>query len=315
MRKSTLSMPLLILSLILIYCSINSASAAQLPEKLLNMPIHLIDGKTVRLADYQGIKPVYLKFWATWCQPCRKEMPHFEHVQQTLGKDMAVIGINLGVNDNLQSVQELIKEFNLTMPTAVDRNGDLAQAFRLLGTPYHLLFDKNMNLIFRGNAVDESLDNKLQLAAKTQPIDLLDAQLLEEQSENVKINLQDDKLHVLFFSATWCDWYLKDSRPQVSKNCIHAQKIVNQLADEFSQVQWHGLISRLWTGEKDLQEYQKKYAISYPINIDYSNRLFHEYGINHLPTMVIIQQGKVLMKTTEFKDLKAIKSKLALQAK
>ena len=97
--------------------------AASLPDELLNLPIHLISGEQTSLAEYKGKKPVYLKFWATWCKPCIKEMPHFEHVQNEYGESIEVIAINLAVIDDLNAVKETIKEFGLTMPMAMDKSG------------------------------------------------------------------------------------------------------------------------------------------------------------------------------------------------
>jgi thiol-disulfide isomerase/thioredoxin len=161
-----------------------SLHANNLPNKLLNMPIQLISGEHVSLAQYKNKKPVYLKFWATWCQPCLKEMPHFKHVQDKYGESIEVIGVNLGINDDLTAVKKIIKEFGLTMPVAMDENGDLAQAFRMVGTPYHLLFDRNMNLVHQGHEANESLDNKLALVSKTKPVDLLNISLLSENESN-----------------------------------------------------------------------------------------------------------------------------------
>lgn len=93
-----------------------SAYAGNVPDALLKLPIHFIDGTQTTLADFQGKKPVYLKMWATWCQPCREQMPHFEQVQQEYGNDIEVIALNLGLNDDLDSVKATIKEFGLTMP-------------------------------------------------------------------------------------------------------------------------------------------------------------------------------------------------------
>ena len=69
-----------------------SALSTNLPDKLLNSPLHLISGETITLAQHRGNRPVYLKFWATWCQPCRKEMPHFEHIQKQYGDSIEIIG-------------------------------------------------------------------------------------------------------------------------------------------------------------------------------------------------------------------------------
>jgi thiol-disulfide isomerase/thioredoxin len=281
-------------------------NSTNLPEKLLNIPINLISGETTSLSEYEGKKAVYIKFWATWCQPCLKEMPHFEHVKNEYGDYVEVIGINIGINDDIKAIEATIKEFGLTMPMAIDKSGDLAQAFRFIGTPYHLLFDRNLNLIHRGHKANESLDNKIALISQSKSVDLLNIDSLSENEPNLKIDLNDDKIHALFFTATWCDWYLKESRPQSSKNCISGQNNVNTLSATYPDIIWNGIVSRLWTGNKDLSDYKKKYSINHSIDIDMSNSLFHQYSVNDLPTLLLIKNNKVILKVTNFSDSKEL---------
>ncbi len=280
------------------------------PNELLDLPIPLISKPDTSLAQFMGKKPVYLKFWASWCQPCRKEMPHFQRIKEQYGDSIEVIGINLGMNDDIGAVKSTMAEFGLTMPTAIDQNGDLAQAFRLTGTPYHLLFDSNMKLVHRGHQASEILDNKLGLLSQTKPVELLGINALQETEEDVDINTADGKLHALFFTATWCDWYLKDSRPAVSKNCTQAQRAVNSLYRDYPKIGWHGVISRLWTGEKDLIAYQRKYDIALPVKIDKSNRLFHKHTVKTLPTLILLKDNQVVARLTDFNNMSEIRSVL-----
>src|SRR5205809_697450 len=60
-----------------------------------------IDGQSIDLGALYGKQAVYLKFWATWCGPCRAQMPHFEHIYETADSGLAVVGINVGFNDSL----------------------------------------------------------------------------------------------------------------------------------------------------------------------------------------------------------------------
>jgi thiol-disulfide isomerase/thioredoxin len=288
-----------------------SANASNIPDELLNMPIQLLSGKTVTLKEYEGKRPVYLKFWATWCQPCRKQMPHFEHITQQYGDDLVVIAINLGINDDLAAVQQTQKEFNLTMPMAIDIDGDLAKAFKLLGTPYHLLFDKQMNLVHIGHKADSTLDNKIALISRNEAVDLLADGAITETASSIDLSLDDGNSHALYFSSTWCDWYFSDSRPDMSKECVNAQKLVNELSGKFDKFTWQGIISRLWTGEAELKDYVKKYQITHPVSIDENNSLFHQFAINKLPTLVVVKNGKVLLKTSKFSDSEVLNKKLS----
>jgi len=283
--------------------------ASNIPQKLLDTPITLTTGEVVTLAQYQNKQPVYLKFWASWCQPCLKEMPHFEHVQKQYGNKIKVIGINLGLNDDLEAVKTVQKKFNLTMPQAFDKDGNLAQTFRLLATPYHLLFDKQMNLIHVGNKANAALDNKLGLISQQKSIDLLNPQAIAKTGRDIPIELNDGNIHGLFFTSVWCDWYLESSRPKVSQHCISYQKNINALYEQYPEVKWKGIFTRLWTGKKELEKYKIKYKIQHPLAIDFSNQLFYKFNIKDLGTLLFVKDGKILSKTSS-KSLADIKKQL-----
>lgn len=287
------------------------AQASNLSKQLLTIPITLTTGEVVTLAQYQGKKPVYLKFWATWCKPCMKQMPHFEQIRQQHGDNLAVIAINLGINDNLAAVQKVQQEFNLSMPVAIDNSGDLAQAFRLLGTPYHLLFDKNMNLVHIGHKADSLLDNKIALISANQQLDLLASNTMVESAVPLELDLDETKTQAFLFTATWCDWYLHDSRPTASQQCIAAQNSVNDLAQQFDNIAWQGILSRLWTGTAELANYTKKYQVKHPIAIDANNGMFHQYGVKELPSLVVVKNGDVIFKTSDFSEPTALAKKLS----
>ncbi|MDS8877070.1 TlpA disulfide reductase family protein, partial [Streptococcus pneumoniae] len=82
------------------------------------------NGDTVKLSDYRG-KKVILNFWATWCPPCRAEMPHMQefHENNTDG-DVVILAVNLTAQDNgEEAIRSFIDEFGLTFSIPMDETG------------------------------------------------------------------------------------------------------------------------------------------------------------------------------------------------
>jgi thiol-disulfide isomerase/thioredoxin len=88
------------------------------------------DGRQVALADFAG-RGVVLNFWASWCVPCREEMPYFERVARTGG--VALVGLAL-LDDDVAS-RAFINEIGISYPTGADPNSDIARSFQVIGLP------------------------------------------------------------------------------------------------------------------------------------------------------------------------------------
>ena len=65
-----------------------------------------VDGKSINLSDLYGKRPVYLKLWATYCIPCRVQMPGLRKISASYGNEMAVIAVNAGVFDDIGKVRQ-----------------------------------------------------------------------------------------------------------------------------------------------------------------------------------------------------------------
>lgn len=87
---------------------------------------------TVSLAQFRG-KPVVLNFWASWCVPCRKEMPAFQAVAERLDGQVAFVGVNH--KDGRSGALDLLDETGVRYPTGYDPKGSVAQSFGLFGMP------------------------------------------------------------------------------------------------------------------------------------------------------------------------------------
>jgi peroxiredoxin len=100
-----------------------------------------LDGKPLALANYQG-KVVLLNFWATWCTPCRGEIPQFVEFQNTLGSQgLQLIGISM--DDDAKPVHEFYQQFKMNYPVAIG-NANLAESYGgVLGLPVTFLIGRD----------------------------------------------------------------------------------------------------------------------------------------------------------------------------
>lgn len=100
-----------------------------------------LDGGTHRLADWKG-KVVLLNFWATWCAPCREEMPSLDALQKARGgDDFAVLTVASGRNTEA-AINRFFQESGVTdLPTLTDPQMALARAFGVMAMPVTILID------------------------------------------------------------------------------------------------------------------------------------------------------------------------------
>jgi cytochrome c biogenesis protein CcmG/thiol:disulfide interchange protein DsbE len=124
------------------------AGAPQPLAKLYDQPNRLLPGGTdafqQRLADLRGY-PVVVNKWASWCGPCREEMPWFQRLSARLGERIAFLGVNSEDSDSL--AKEFLREFPLPYPSYSDPDEEIAEAMKAtIGFPATAFYDSSGDL-------------------------------------------------------------------------------------------------------------------------------------------------------------------------
>lgn len=147
----------------------NKPSQPQMPEttapegtepanKAPDFHIQDMEGNLVSLSDFQG-KPVVLNFWASWCGPCKMEMPEFQRVWEEKGEDIHFLMVNLtdGTRETVDGVTDFIAKKGYSFPVYFDVNMEGSIAYGVSGVPVTYFIDAEGHLAAYGQgAMDEA---------------------------------------------------------------------------------------------------------------------------------------------------------------
>jgi len=100
-------------------------------------------GETIRLSDLRG-QAVLVNLWATWCPPCRAEMPAIEKIYNEYKDDgFVVLGVDMTYQDTLADVAPFVDEYGLTFPILLDTTGNVGTAYQLRSLPSSFFIDRD----------------------------------------------------------------------------------------------------------------------------------------------------------------------------
>ena len=125
-------------------------------------------GEDVKLADYEG-QVVLLNTWATWCEPCVRELPELARLHESLkDKGFTVIGLNTDVRSKLAAVRTMVVHHALPFPIWLDFDSKSQVAFKLRGYPTSFLIDRQGNI--RWKREGEIIKNDPELGAMLETV-------------------------------------------------------------------------------------------------------------------------------------------------
>jgi cytochrome c biogenesis protein CcmG/thiol:disulfide interchange protein DsbE len=157
---------ILTLGLIWIYISRIPAEATSASGKIaphtgfLAPEIALLDinGNEITLSELRG-HPVIVNFWATWCPPCRAEMPAMQRAKLDYEEEVIVLAVNSTNQDSLPAVKQFIDQFEISFPVLLDEQGIAANTYQIssLPTTYFIGKDGVINEVVIGGPMAEAL--------------------------------------------------------------------------------------------------------------------------------------------------------------
>jgi thiol-disulfide isomerase/thioredoxin len=119
----------------------------QAPQSAPALKLQDLDGKTHDLARLRG-KVVLVNFWATWCPPCRREMPSLERLSQALaGEPFAVLAVDVG--EGVETIESFTSQLDAvpTFPILLDTRAQTMQAWKIAGLPTTFVVDKKGRIV------------------------------------------------------------------------------------------------------------------------------------------------------------------------
>jgi thiol-disulfide isomerase/thioredoxin len=128
----------------------------------------MLDGRRVRAAEYKG-KVLVLDFWATYCPPCREEVPHLIALQKRYAaQGLNVVGLNVGGDEDRPKVPGFVQEFKISYPLGYPDDALSAVVFADTDAiPQTYVFDRNGRLVKRFVGYDSAAATALETAVQT----------------------------------------------------------------------------------------------------------------------------------------------------
>lgn len=126
----------------------------QIGDKAPDFVLTDASGKEYQLSGYKG-KGVFLNFWGTWCEPCKKEMPHMEKMAKEYKDQVEILAVNVGESEF--QVNTFAEQYGLTFPIPIDKSKEVQKAYNVNPLPVTFMISPEGKIvdIITGGLVEE----------------------------------------------------------------------------------------------------------------------------------------------------------------
>lgn len=270
-----------------------SATSAASPA---DFSVPLIGGGEFSLRDYRNKKPVLLKFWATWCRACLRQMPDYTALHEQYGERVQFLSVNVAINDPRDKVRAAVREFGLKMPVTYDKSGALWNLFGVMGTPMYLLIDNAGSIVFRGYHHDKKLEAALKKLAPARPAAFKPPEYLADiDGRPVLLNTGKGETLVAYHFATWCESYLRETDPARVRKCRDFGRGLQNLARD-TDIRLVGFASRYSSDRESVLRYRQQNHIEHPLVFDEDGVFTERFGVRDFPFLVLLRNNEILLR-------------------
>lgn len=157
-------------------------------DKVDDFKLTLLNGTSKKLSEFKA-PVIVLNFFASWCEVCRKEIPHIEkEVWQTM-KDHGLIVLGVDYKEKPDTVRKFVEEIKITYPVALDGKGGIFDRFARGGVTRNIILDQNLNIIYLTRLFDlnefEGMKNIIR-------------QTLGLKQDSIKTSLEEKTMEQIF---------------------------------------------------------------------------------------------------------------------
>jgi thiol-disulfide isomerase/thioredoxin len=124
-----------------------------------------LDGNPVDLGQYIGRKPLFLEFWATWCELCEELLPRIRAARAAYGSEVEFLGVNVTVNQSRERVRRYVEQHKPPFRTLYDEEGISTRAYQAPATSYVVIVDRGGKVVYTGTGGAQDFDPVLRRVA------------------------------------------------------------------------------------------------------------------------------------------------------